>query len=135
MKKKTTKFAPGKCPSCGHKQHVGFGCAEALDCYCSPEQAIKADNDKPTQFRLFAWDAVPEILEVYRYGLAKGYVKDSWRNVRADRYEDALVRHCHAYLLGESNDKESGLRHLAHLAWNALALIVLTPLTRKKNLY
>lgn len=134
MKKKTTKFAPGRCPSCKHEQHVGDGCGY-MECDCTPDLAIKADDGKPTGFRLLAWDAIPEILEVYRYGLAKGYVRDSWRNVKPEKYEDALNRHLNAWMLGKVNDEESGLRHLAHIAWNSLALIVLVPLTRKKNLY
>ena len=128
------EFKPDTCPSCFHPQHVE-GVCQKYNCLCEKEKAIKADDGKPTQYRLLAWDAIPEILEVYRYGLAKGYVKDSWRNVAAHRYEDALNRHLNDWMLGEDTDKESGLRHLAHIAWNSLALIVLVPLTRKKNLY
>lgn len=41
------------------------------------------------------------------------------------RYYDAFHRHILADARGELNDPESGLRHLAHVAWNALAILEL----------
>lgn len=35
---------------------------------------------------------------------------------------DALHRHLLAFEMGEDNDKESGLSHMAHAAWHCLAL-------------
>src|SRR5271169_3720886 len=35
---------------------------------------------------------------------------------------DALYRHFLAFQNGEKNDPESGLNHMAHVAWHALAL-------------
>lgn len=135
------KFQPGACPSCTHSQHVGRRCETIVSasaftgsadpmaglCGCSAEAAVKADAGKPHDFRLLAWDAIPEVLEVYHYGIKKGYLRDSWRQVEPQRYEDALVRHTLAILRGEECDPESGLRHIAHATWNALALVVLYP--------
>lgn len=124
-------FEPGKCPNCGHAQHVGKVCGHSLypdvpSCECSSEKAIKADVGKTGGWRMLAWDVIPELLGIYQYGIKKGYLKDSWRNVAPERYEDALMRHMTAHLQGEERDPESGLRHIAHVAWNALAVMALT---------
>ena len=41
------------------------------------------------------------------------------------RYTDALYRHLLSEHAGEEEDKESGLLHAAHAAWNALARLEL----------
>ena len=45
-----------------------------------------------------------------------------WQN----RYLDALLRHLFKVFMGEETDKESSLPHLAHVCWNALAILELT---------
>lgn len=52
---------------------------------------------------------------------------DTWHTI-ADgraRYRDALVRHIMADAEGEREDADSGLLHVAHVAWNALAVLEL----------
>lgn len=120
----TGGFAPGKCPTCGHEQHVGATCAR---CGCTPELAIKADAGKVSGWSLFPWEVFGELLGIFLYGLKKGYLKDSWRKVNPERYEDALMRHTTSMLMGEENDRESGKRHVAHAAWNAVVLMALRP--------
>lgn len=60
------------------------------------------------------------------YGANK-YTPDGWKYVEngRERYWDALWRHLFAYASGEIIDPESGLPHLSHAAWNALAVIEL----------
>lgn len=41
------------------------------------------------------------------------------------RYRDAMVRHLLKYNAGIDKDEETGLPHLAHMAWNALAILEL----------
>ena len=41
------------------------------------------------------------------------------------RYTDAMLRHHFAEAGGEELDEDSGLRHAAHRAWNALAVLEL----------
>lgn len=67
------------------------------------------------------------------YG-ARKYSKRGWEAVSEgeERYTDALFRHLFDYLGGEENDPESGLPHLAHAAWNALAITELSD-RRKAN--
>lgn len=50
---------------------------------------------------------------------------DNWRYGDPMTYENALLRHTLAILGGERTDPESGLPHLAHIAWNAMAALVL----------
>lgn len=64
--------------------------------------------------------------EVATFGAQK-YAAHSWRTVpaAAERYRDAFFRHQLAAAAGERIDRESGLPHAAHIAWNALALLEL----------
>lgn len=75
------------------------------------------------------WDLLPlslikEVVKIFHFG-AKKYSPNSWQNLENgyDRYKAALFRHLEAYESGETTDKESGLHHLAHMAWNALAML------------
>lgn len=69
--------------------------------------------------------ALEAVSEVGTFG-AKKYARSSWKGVEnaAVRYEDALYRHAYKSSY-EDVDEESGLPHLAHLAWNALAVLQL----------
>lgn len=70
---------------------------------------------------------IPAILEVCKIGTfgANKYTANGWQEVEKgyDRYEDAMFRHWAAFKMGEKNDPESGFPHLAHFAWNALAIL------------
>lgn len=70
--------------------------------------------------------ALVAVAEVTTYGVKKYNQPGSWRLVENayDRYEDALGRH-DLEMLVEHRDKESGLLHAAHRAWNALATLEL----------
>lgn len=69
--------------------------------------------------------ALAAVSQVSAHGAAK-YTWDGWRTVPngAQRYGDALVRHLAAETEG-ATDRDSGLRHAAHAAWNALARLEL----------
>jgi hypothetical protein len=69
--------------------------------------------------------ALNEIAKVSTYGAQK-YSRGGWQHVPegVDRYDDAKWRHMLAER-HESHDKESGLPHAAHEAWNALARLEL----------
>ena len=88
----------------------------------------KDDADKPPVALLFESfpNALVEISKVAGYGTQK-YTRDGWRKV-ADaniRYADAAARHeLNRYIEGDF-DEESGFLHLAHQAWNILALLEL----------
>lgn len=84
-------------------------------------QEFKADGNKlkPTLVIDSMSNALLHVVAVGTYGAEK-YEPDSWKRVDPKRYRDALYRH---YLAGDGEDEESGLSHLAHAAWNALALL------------
>jgi hypothetical protein len=64
--------------------------------------------------------AVARVLEMGR----KKYGRDNWKGGLAwSRPAGAALRHLFAWLDGESNDPESGLSHLAHVACNMLFLL------------
>ena len=83
---------------------------------------VKADAGK-VQAGLLAdfRNALVAVAEVGTFGADK-YERDGWRRVENGtvRYTDAMWRHL---LAGDGVDDDSGLSHLAHLAWNALALL------------
>lgn len=70
--------------------------------------------------------ALARVAEVATYGAAK-YTDHGWRSVPAgeSRYRDAMYRHLLADHRGEPMDVESELAHLAHAAWNILAVLEL----------
>lgn len=70
--------------------------------------------------------ALEEVGNVGTYGANK-YTDRGWLSVPngPSRYRDALLRHYLQDRRGEANDRESGISHLAHLAWNALAVLEL----------
>ena len=66
-----------------------------------------------------------EVGKVATFG-AKKYKNHNWRGAPTnEEYINALLRHVMNWVNGEDNDVESGLPHLAHAAWNCLALLQL----------
>lgn len=70
--------------------------------------------------------AIEAVAEVSTFGANK-YSWGGWFTVPdgVARYSDAMVRHQLKDGKGEVLDGDSGLRHAAHLAWNALARLEL----------
>lgn len=87
------------------------------------EDGIKNDSEK-LPMGLLPFESLEEIAKVLDYG-AKKYSKNNWKFVPDGkaRYEDALLRHFSAYKRGEEFDPESGLKHISHMACNALFLV------------
>jgi len=67
--------------------------------------------------------ALSGIADVATFG-ARKYTRNGWRTVPdgLQRYTDAMHRHLLAAAKGEVCDPESGLLHMYHVAWNALAI-------------
>lgn len=61
------------------------------------------------------------------YGTHKYPDPKNWQLVNngIKRYRDAMVRHLLKYNAGIDKDEETGLPHLAHMCWNALAILEL----------
>ena len=86
------------------------------------DQSIKADSGKP-KLSLVPWGIVNYIAKVREYGVKKYGEKESWKEVEAERYIDALLRHTIAFAEDPTgNDEESGLPHIAHVACNVAFL-------------
>jgi hypothetical protein len=69
-------------------------------------------------------NALTEVAKVGTFGAAK-YSDNGWEQVpnAEGRYTDALLRHVFKHMNGEVVDPEWGLFHLAHAAWNVLAVL------------
>jgi hypothetical protein len=93
------------------------------------ELGAKLDAGKVSAFR-GAIDYFPRAIDsvaaVSTFGASK-YAWKGWETVPdgVARYSDALVRHLLAEGRGELQDRDSGMLHAAHAAWNALARLEL----------
>lgn len=82
----------------------------------------KHDQGKP-RISLLPPLALIEVAKVSTFGAQK-YGDHNWLNgLNWSRLADAAGRHKLCYLSGERVDSESGLSHIAHVAWNELALL------------
>lgn len=92
------------------------------ECASYNDQEIKADKGKP-KLHLVPWEIVKAIAKVREYGVKKYGAKESWREVEAERYIDALLRHTVAFAEHPTGfDDESGFPHLYHVACNVAFL-------------
>jgi hypothetical protein len=84
---------------------------------------VKYDQDKP-RWSLLPLEAVEEIVKVLTKG-AKKYSDNNWKVVdnRRERYYNAAMRHITAWFMGEQNDPEDGMNHLAHAGCCILFLL------------
>jgi len=100
-----------------------------------PQKGIKYDQGKPRLGLVLGGfsRALEEVGHVGTFGANK-YCDKGWLEVpnALERYEDALLRHTLANKR-EAFDSESGLLHLAHRAWNALATLELLLRDRKED--
>lgn len=87
------------------------------------QEGVKYDEAKPRP-SLLPWREVLVVVDVLEHG-AKTYSVGNWQRVpdARTRYFDAAHRHLAAWWLGERNDPDSGLPHLAHAAATLLFLM------------
>lgn len=80
--------------------------------------------DGKLRWELLPLSLIKEVVKVYHFGASK-YSPNTWQQLENgyERYKAALFRHLIAYEEGETHDPESGLHHLAHMAWNGLAML------------
>lgn len=87
-----------------------------------PQRALRYNRMKPLM-SLITPIGLIELAKVYTYG-AKKYEPHNWqRGMPWSECADSLMRHLMCWLDGEDRDEESGLLHMAHVAWNALTLV------------
>jgi len=70
--------------------------------------------------------AITEVVKIGTEGANK-YTDHGWKHVSngVNRYTEAMLRHLLSEMNGEEIDPGFGLKHAAHLAWNALARLEL----------
>lgn len=92
------------------------------------------ENSKKNDFldKKLRWDLIPleeieDIVKVYTEGANK-YGDNNWKHLENgyQRYKGAMLRHLVEYEKGTEFDEETGCRHLAQVAWNAIAMLYLS---------
>ena len=86
-------------------------------------EGIKHDEGK-LLYHLIPAECIEQLARVYTFG-AKKYGEYNWLKLDQPmiRYCDALERHLIEWKKGNKEDNETGINHLAHVAWNAFALL------------
>lgn len=80
-------------------------------------------NQGKLPYELLPAYPVEVLVKVYQYGTNK-YAPRNWE--KGNEYSinyGALMRHLQKWWQGEDLDPESGLPHLAHVAWGTFALL------------
>lgn len=100
------------------------------------KQESKKNDRKDGKLR---WELLPlqtleEIVKIYTFGAEK-YGPNTWQGLENgyERYKAALLRHLVSFEKGEIHDAESGIHALAHMAWNAIAMLHLALEEEKKD--
>ena len=96
------------------------------------------DSKKYDQGKL-RWDLLPlnlieKVVEIYTFGAEK-YGPNTWQNLEDgyNRYKTAMFRHLMEFEKGNVIDNESGREHLAHMVWNAIAMLHVSKIVDKKQ--
>lgn len=102
------------------------------------EVGLKYSQDKPWAGRViqvFPY-SIMALGAVIKKGAEKYPNPNNWKLVddAENKYRDALMRHLIKYLLGQRIDDETGQPHLAHMAWNALAILELYLMKDEDNI-
>lgn len=92
------------------------------------DPGVKFDSDKPNLDLVLGQfcNALIAVGDIGTFG-AKKYSPNGWLEVAnaEERYSSAMLRHYCDSKIGNEYDSESDMLHLAHLAWNALAILEL----------
>lgn len=117
-----------------HRAEPGTDSTDSTDSPTAHTAGIKYDSGKQLAGILYEDfpHALSGVADVATFG-ARKYTRNGWRTVPngLQRYTDAMHRHLLAAAKGEVCDPESGLPHLHHVAWNALAIAELTAMEPK----
>jgi hypothetical protein len=92
-------------------------------------------NAGKTRFDLLEPFAIEQLAKVFTAGAAK-YADHNWLKgdgLKWSAYLSSLHRHLNAFEQGVDYDEETKLLHMAHVAWNAMALVSGTKLFPKND--
>lgn len=99
-------------------------CLPQINGATSGEEVGRKDDTDKLRYDLLPFVALREVTKVLTNG-AKKYGPHNWRLVDRVRFVAAAFRHLVAYSLGEKNDPEWGIHHLAHAACNLMFIVEL----------
>lgn len=89
---------------------------------CMEQKGLRYNSGK-TRYDLIEPFALEQLANVFTKGSEK-YADHNWlKGLKWSGIASSLKRHLAAYENGEDFDKETGLLHVAHVAWNAMALV------------
>lgn len=99
----------------------------------SESKGLKYDDNKP-RWDLLPLEEIADVVDVYTAGAAK-YGPNNWKHLEDgyDRFKAALFRHLLAHERGETNDPETGCKHLAQVVWNAIAMLYYAKIKHKQQ--
>jgi len=81
-------------------------------------------NENKIRYDLVAPWGMEQIAKVYTYGTIKYDDDNWWKGLKWKKdVLGCIFRHVWKWVRGEKLDDESGLHHLAHAAWNCIALM------------
>jgi 5'(3')-deoxyribonucleotidase len=90
--------------------------------YLKKDTALRYNQEK-TRYDLLEPYAIEQLAKVFTKGAEK-YEPYNWmKGMSWTAMLASLKRHIAAFEKGEDFDKESGLQHMAHAAWNAMGLV------------
>lgn len=135
-----TSYGERECNTCTHLDSCGEQTAKNLRAKEAAHLSSSApfpdlhvpgakdDKGKPMAGLLLDFSrALQTVVDVGTHG-AKKYTRRGWEQVEdaETRYLDAMMRHLLAMVVDPDGlDKDANLPHLAHVAWNALAVLEL----------
>lgn len=90
----------------------------------SKKQAMRFNENKPKLSYLLDFpNAVAEFANVCEFGAEK-YARHNWKQgMPITEMEDSLLRHMRAFHNCQDRDEETACEHLAHVMWNAAAMM------------
>lgn len=92
------------------------------------KESVKNDFlDKKLRWDLLPLSEIEDIVKVYTAGAEK-YGENQWQTLTdgINRYKAALLRHLVEFDKGNEIDEDTQCRHLAQVAWNAIAMLHLS---------
>ena len=96
--------------------------SESEEATLGKAEAARFDEGK-NRFDLLPPWPLDQIAKVYTYGTIKYDDDNWWKGMPWKKIIGPMLRHIWKWLRGEKHDDESGLPHLAHAAWQCIALM------------
>lgn len=96
--------------------------SETEKSFLGKPEAARFDEGK-NRFDLLPWWSLDQLAKVYTYGTIKYDDDNWWKGMPWKKVIGPLWRHFAKWMRGEKYDDESGLHHLAHVAWQCFALM------------